>query len=60
MFTWYGKSRCPQHYRCPEACGGPSRIGAYNTAEGNVGAYNTICVREVAEYCSRKCRGYGP
>ena len=22
IFTRYGKSRCPQHYRCPEACGG--------------------------------------
>ena len=22
MFAWYGKCRRPQHYRCPEACGG--------------------------------------
>ena len=27
MFTWYGKSRRPQHYRCPQACGGPYRMG---------------------------------
>ena len=31
-------------------------IGAYNTVEGNVDAYNTVCVRVVAEYCT----GYGP
>ena len=58
-FTWYGKSRHPQHYRCPEACGGPYRMGvngAYNTVEGNVSAYNTVRVRVVAEYCT----GYGP
>jgi len=30
--------------------------GAYNTVEGNVGAYNTVHVRVVAEYCT----GYGP
>jgi len=24
----------------------------YNTIEGDVGAYNTICVRVAAEYCS--------
>ena len=27
-------------------------IGTYNTVEVNVGAYNTVCVRTVAEYCS--------
>ena len=26
--------------------------GPYNTVEGDVGAYNTICVRVAAEYCS--------
>ena len=55
MFTWYGKSRHPQHCRCPEACGGPYRMGvngAHNTIEENVSAYNTVCVRAVAEYCS--------
>ena len=26
----------------------------------NVGAYNTICVREVAEYCFCRCTGYSP
>ena len=26
--------------------------GAHNTIEGNVGAYNTICVRVVGEYYS--------
>ena len=34
--------------------GEPYRMGvdgAYNTVEGNVGAYNTVCVRAVAEYC---------
>ena len=30
--------------------------GAYDTVEGNVGAYNTVCVRVVAEYCSCRVR----
>ena len=63
MFAWYGKSRRPLHYRCPEACGGSYRMGvngAYNTIEGNVGTYNTVCVRAVAEYCFCRCIGYGP
>ena len=34
--------------------------GAYNTIEGNVGAYITVCVRAVAEHCSCRCTGYGP
>ena len=34
--------------------------GAYNTVEKNVGAYNTVCVRAVVEYCSYRCKGYGP
>ena len=34
--------------------------GAYNTVEENVGAYNTVYVRAVAEYCSCRCTGYGP
>ena len=34
--------------------------GAHNTVEGNVGAYNTVCVRAVAEYCSCMRTGYGP
>ena len=34
--------------------------GAHNTIEGNVGAYNTVCVRTVTEYCSYRCSGYGP
>ena len=62
MFTWYGKSRRPQYYRCPEARGGPYRMGVdgtHNTIEGNVDAYNTVCVRAVAEYCSYRCTGYG-
>ena len=32
-------------------------IGAYNTVEVNVGAYNTICGRAVVKYYST---GYGP
>ena len=55
MFTRYGKSRRPQHCRCPEACGGPYHMGvngAHNTIEENVGAYNTVYVRVVIEYCS--------
>ena len=63
MFIWYGKSQRPQHYRCPEACGGPYHIGVngtHNTVEGDVGAYSTVCVRVVAEYCSCKRTGYGP
>ena len=63
MFTRYGKSRRPQHYRCPEACEGPYRMGvngAHNTIEENVGAYNTVCVRVVAEYHSYRHTGYGP
>ena len=34
--------------------------GAHNTVEGNVGAYNTICVRAVVEYCSYRRTGYDP
>ena len=55
MCTRYGKSRRPQHCRCPEAYGGPYRMGvngAHNTVERNVGVYNTVCVRAIAEYCS--------
>ena len=33
---------------------------AHNTVEGNVGAYNTVCVRAVVEYCSCRRIGYGP
>ena len=55
MFAQYGKFWCPQHCRCPEVRGGPYRVGvndAHNTIEENVGAYNTVCVRAVAEYYS--------
>ena len=51
MFARYGKSQRPQHYRCPKACGGTycmGVVGAPNTVEENVGAYNTVCVREIA------------
>ena len=62
--TRYGESRRPQHYRCPEACGGLFAVcesnGAYNTVDTNVDAYNTICVRAVVEHYSRRCTGYGP
>ena len=34
--------------------------GAHNTVEGNVGAYNTVCVKAVAEYCSCRRTEYGP
>ena len=34
--------------------------GTHNTVEGNVGAYNTVCVRAVIEYYSCRCIGYGP
>ena len=34
--------------------------GAHNTVEGNVGAYNTICVRPVAEYYSYRRIRHGP
>ena len=34
--------------------------GAHNTIEGNVGTYNTVCVRAVAEYCSCRRTGYSP
>ena len=43
----------------PRGMWGPYRMGvngAYNIVEGNVGAYNTVRVRVVAEYCT----GYGP
>ena len=33
---------------------------AHNTVGENVGAYNTVCVREVAEYYFCRCTGYGP
>ena len=35
--------------------GEPYRMGvngAHNTVEGNIGVYNTVCVRAVVEYCS--------
>ena len=63
MFTWYSKSQRLQHYRCPEACGGPYHMGVngtHNTEEENVGAYNTVCVRAVVECCSYRRIGYGP
>ena len=34
--------------------------GTHNTVEGNVGAYNTVCVMVVVEYCSYRRTGYGP
>ena len=34
--------------------------GAHNTVEENIGVYNTVCVRAVAEYCSRRRTWYGP
>ena len=34
--------------------------GVHNTVEVNVGAYNIVCVKAVAEHCSRRCSGYGP
>ena len=34
--------------------------GAYNTIEGNVGAYNTVSVRIVVEYYFYRRTGYGP
>ena len=33
---------------------------AHNTVGENVGAYNTVCVREVAEYYFCRCTGYSP
>ena len=63
MCTRYGKSRRPQHYRCPEARGGVLPYGSQwrpQYCRENIGAYNTVCVREVAEYYSYKRTGYGP
>ena len=34
--------------------------GAYNTIDTNVGTSHTVCVRSVAEHCSRRHSGYGP
>ena len=34
--------------------------GSHNTVEENVGAYNTVCVREVAEYYFCRFIGYSP
>ena len=52
------------HYRCPEVCGRLFAVwepnDAYNTVDTNVGTYNTVCVRAVEEYCSRRHTGYGP
>ena len=48
MFTRYGKSRRPQHCRCPEECGGPYRMrvnGAHNTI-GKMSAPTTLFVSE--------------
>ena len=46
MFTRHGKCRRPQHCRCPEACGGPYRMGvngAHNTV-GKMSAPTTLFV----------------
>ena len=32
--------------------------GVHNTVEGNVSAYNTVCVRAIVEYCSCRRTGY--
>ena len=48
MFTRYDKSWRPYRYRCPEARGGPYRMRVLAAPtiliEGDVGAYNTICI----------------
>ena len=33
--------------------------GAHNTVEADVGAYNTVYVRAVVEYCPYRQIGYG-
>jgi len=35
-------------------------VGAYNSVVTNVGTSHTICVRSVAEHCSRWRTGYVP
>ena len=55
MFTRYGNSSAHNTVDAQGHVGGPYRMGvngAHNTVEGNVGAYNTVCVRAVTEYCS--------
>ena len=37
MFIRYGKSQRPQHYRCPEACGGSLTVWGFNGAHNTVG-----------------------
>ena len=54
MFTRYGKSWSPYCDRCLETRGGlpyGSFSRPYNTVEGDVGAYNIVCVRVTAEHC---------
>ena len=52
------------YYQCLEVCGGLFAVwepnDAYNIVDTNVGAYNTICIMAVKEYCSRMRTGYGP
>ena len=46
----------------PRGTWGPYRmgfVGAYNTIEANVGAYNTVCATTVVEYCSNRHTGHG-
>ena len=37
MCTWYGKSRRPQHCRCPEACEGILTVWEFNGTHNIVG-----------------------
>ena len=61
LFSWVEPWRL---LSMPEVCGGLFAVwepnSAYNTVDTNVGAYNTVCVRAVEEYCSHKRTRYGP
>ena len=66
IFTRYGKCRCPQHYRCPEACGVPYHMGV-NGAHNTIGKrsapttlFGLYCAREGCKVLSGRCAGYGP
>ena len=66
MFAWYDKCQRPQHYRCPEACGGDLTVWelmAPTILEGKMSVPTTLfglCrAREVVEYGFCRCTRYG-
>ena len=63
MFTWYGNSGAHNTVDAQRHMGGALPYGSQwrpQYCRENIDAYNTVYVREVAEYCSYRRTGYGP